>query len=135
MKRCAQLCVLIFSFFCTTQTLKAESINKADPTMVLTPSVHPGGIDKAELAKKYNLAEGKDIYNSSCTACHATGLLAAPKFCDIAAWKPRMAHGMETLIKHTVEGFNGMPSKGGLETLSIDQASNAVAYMVDKCLF
>ncbi len=117
MKRFAQLCMLIFAFFCTTDALHAESI------------------DKAELAKKYNLAEGKEIYEGTCSGCHASGLLAAPKFCDIAAWKPRMANGMATLIKHTVEGFNAMPSKGGIETLSIQQSSNAIAYMVDQCLF
>jgi cytochrome c oxidase subunit 4 len=117
MKRTVKLCILVFAFVGTASIAHAENINKA------------------ELAKKYDLAEGKKIYNESCSACHASGLLAAPKFCDITAWKPRMAQGMATMVKHAVDGFNAMPSKGGLDTLSIEQASNAVAYMVDQCLF
>jgi cytochrome c oxidase subunit 4 len=117
MKHFAQLCTLVLAFFCVTQIAQAENI------------------EKAALAKQYNLAEGKKIYEESCSACHASGLLSAPKFCDVAAWKPRMAQGMTTLVKHAVDGFNSMPSKGGLETLSIEQSANAVAYMVDLCLF
>ncbi len=117
MKRFAQLCTLAAAFFCSTQLLHAE------------------GINKSELEKKYNLVQGKKIYTETCAPCHASGLLSSPKFCDVAAWKPRMDKGMDVLVKHAVEGFNGMPSKGGLDTLTLDQSADAVAYMVDQCLF
>jgi cytochrome c5 len=81
-----------------------------------------------------NIAHGKQIYERVCAACHSEGVMEAPKFCDITAWKPRIAHGMETMVKHAVEGFNNMPSKGGLESLTVTDAANAVAYMVDQCI-
>ncbi len=117
MKRFAQLCTLFVAFFCSSQFALAA------------------GIDKSALEKKYDLKKGKQIYDESCAACHASGLLASPKFCDVAAWKPRMEKGMDMLVKHAIEGFNAMPSKGGMETLTIDESADAVAYMVDQCLF
>ncbi len=89
---------------------------------------------KAELRAKYNIERGKGIYERVCSNCHASGVMDAPKFCDLTDWKPRMAHGMEHLVKHAVEGFNNMPSKGGMESLSVAELSDAVAYMVDQCL-
>jgi cytochrome c5 len=117
MKRFAQIGTFAVAFFCTTQLVQAA------------------GIDKADLALKYDLKKGKQIYDESCAACHNSGLLASPKFCDVAAWKPRMDKGMDMLIKHAIEGFNAMPSKGGVETLTIDESADAVAYMVEQCLF
>ncbi len=59
---------------------------------------------------------GADVYNAFCMACHATGAAGAPKVGDKAAWQPRFAQGMDVLLKHAVEGFQGksgmMPPKG-----------------------
>ena len=54
-------------------------------------------------------AEAPAKYNQSCIACHASGAAGAPKTHDVAAWKPRMEKGMDTLVKHAHEGFNAMP--------------------------
>jgi len=89
---------------------------------------------RAELRAKYNVVEGKKIYEESCAACHTTGLLTAPKLCDVQAWNPRIANGMEVLLQHTVQDYKSMPARGGLESLTIAECGNAVAYMVDQCL-
>lgn len=89
---------------------------------------------KAELRAKYNLAQGKQIYERVCTDCHSSGVMEAPLFCITEAWKPRIAKGMEVLVQHTLQGFNNMPAKGGSETLTAEESTNAVAYMVDQCL-
>ena len=52
------------------------------------------------------------LYNQSCIACHASGAAGAPKKGDVAAWQPRLAKGMDTLLKHTKEGIKAMPPKG-----------------------
>lgn len=48
------------------------------------------------------------VYNRSCGVCHNGQLPTAPQKGDAAAWAPRMAVGMETLVKHVTEDFNAM---------------------------
>jgi cytochrome c5 len=76
--------------------------------------------------------DGAKIYNTSCLACHASGILNAPKLGDVAAWKPRIDQGMNTLIEHAIKGFNTMPPKGGNAQLSDAEVTAVVKYMVDN---
>ena len=76
-------------------------------------------------------ADGKGTYTASCAACHATGAAGAPKFGDKGAWKARIAQGDATLFDHAINGFKGMPAKGGNASLSDDAVKAAVKYMVD----
>jgi cytochrome c5 len=112
-------CVLVLVFFFSAQILNAEEI---------------APIEKTALRAKYNIAQGKEIYERVCSNCHSSGVMDAPKFCDLTDWKPRMVHGMEHLITHAVNGFNNMPAKGGMESLTVAESADAVAYMVDQCL-
>ena len=77
-------------------------------------------------------ADGKATYSSTCVACHGTGAAGSPKFGDKAAWKNRIAQGLDTLDKHAIHGFKGMPAKGGNGSLSDDAVKAAVKYMVDN---
>lgn len=52
------------------------------------------------------------VYNRACIACHAGQLPTAPKPGDQAAWAPRRAQGMETLVQHVTQGFKAMPPRG-----------------------
>ncbi|TXD96983.1 cytochrome c5 family protein [Psychrobacter frigidicola] len=72
---------------------------------------------------------GEQLYNKQCMACHATGLLNAPKYGDAAAWAPRIAKGKETLYTHAANGFNQMNAQVNAE-VSEDQVHAAVDYMV-----
>lgn len=76
---------------------------------------------------------GDQVYNASCMACHATGAGGAPVMGDKAAWKPRIAQGMDTLHKHAIEGFTNvgmMPAKGLCMTCSDDEVMAAVDFIV-----
>lgn len=90
----------------------------------------------AEAETEADLAVGQSVYQSKCLACHATGAAGAPKMGDKADWEPRIAQGMDTLVKHAIEGFKGakgyMPPKGGFTSLSDDEVKAAVAYMVKE---
>jgi cytochrome c5 len=76
------------------------------------------------------------IYQKLCGACHISGAGGAPRSDDKAAWAPRIAQGMDTLVKHAIEGFQGqgglMPARGGNPTLTDEQIQLTVQYMVDK---
>ncbi len=54
----------------------------------------------------------KGKYDKACTFCHATGAAGAPKFGDTAAWKPRLATGVDKLLLSVKNGKNAMPAKG-----------------------
>ena len=74
--------------------------------------------------------DGKGTYDSACFACHGTGAAGAPKVGDKGAWKNRISQGMGTLNDHAINGFKGMPAKGGNGSLSDDAVKAAVEYMV-----
>lgn len=72
---------------------------------------------------------GKKIYDSACTACHGTGVAGAPKLGDKAAWEPRIAAGMDSLMNTTIKGKGAMPPRGA-SSASDDELKLAVEYMV-----
>jgi cytochrome c5 len=79
--------------------------------------------------------DGSVIYSSLCGACHTAGVGGAPKL-EQAAWSARVAQGMETLVKHAIEGDQGpagiMPARGGNPALTDEQIAASVQYMVDQ---
>lgn len=79
------------------------------------------------------LAAAENVYNVTCAACHATGLLNAVKFGDGDAWKARLAAsgGFAASVKNGINGINAMPAKGGA-TISDDEFAHVVQYMIEK---
>lgn len=75
-------------------------------------------------------ADPKETYQSACFACHGTGAAGAPKLGDKAAWKSRISQGKSKLYDHAINGFKGMPPKGGRGDLSDDTVNAVVDYMV-----
>jgi cytochrome c5 len=74
-------------------------------------------------------ADGKAVYEKTCSVCHAAGVAGAPKFGDKAAWAPRIAQGKATLLQSALKGKNAMPPKGGNTALSDADVAAAVDYM------
>lgn len=79
--------------------------------------------------------DGSVIYQNLCGACHMSGAGGAP-LSTKEAWAPRIAQGMDTLVKHAIEGYQGaagiMPAKGGNPALTDEQVRATVEYMVGK---
>lgn len=78
------------------------------------------------------LADGQQVYQTSCQACHATGAAGAPKVGDKEAWAPRIATGMDALMNSVMNGKNAMPPKGACMSCSDDDLKAATQYMVDQ---
>lgn len=72
---------------------------------------------------------GFDVYNKHCSVCHNTGAANAPKVGNADAWNLRIRQGREILIQHALQGFNGMPAKGGCTTCSDKEIEAAVDYI------
>ena len=51
-------------------------------------------------------------YAQACAACHASGVMNAPKKGDKAAWAPRLKQGEATLVTHVKKGYKMMPPMG-----------------------
>ncbi len=83
-----------------------------------------------------NDGRGKEVYDSACFICHATGVAGAPKIGDVANWGPRISQGTETLYSRAIKGYMGetglMPPKGGRMDFSDEDVSAAVDYMVTQ---
>ncbi len=77
------------------------------------------------------LKSGEEVFKGSCVGCHGAGLLGAPKVGDKAAWGPRIGQGLDTLLKHALNGTaKGMPpQKGVFEDAEI---ARAIVYMANQ---
>ncbi|MBB5500638.1 cytochrome c5 family protein [Paraburkholderia sp. MM5384-R2] len=89
-----------------------------------TPAPAAGGAQSADASQA-----GKALYQSVCQACHATGVLNAPKFGDKEAWAPRLKDPMDTVYNYALHGKGAMPPKGGSNASDADVKA-AVDYMV-----
>ena len=96
---------------------------------------------KVEKAAEVKVAEaapaaagksGKEVYTATCSMCHGTGLMNAPKFGDKGQWEPRIAQGYDTLVKNATSGIRTMPAKGGNASLSDAEVADAVKYMANE---
>jgi cytochrome c5 len=87
-------------------------------------------------AAKSDTDKGKNIYETTCVACHGAGVAGAPKLGDKAAWAPRLAQGADALHNHAIKGFQGkagvMPPKGGNMSLADADVNAAVDYMASQ---
>ncbi|TNF95079.1 MAG: cytochrome c5 family protein [Gammaproteobacteria bacterium] len=76
--------------------------------------------------------DAEQLYKAACQACHLAGVANAPKLDDKAAWAPRIATGVDALIKSAINGKNAMPPKGGRLDYSDNQIAAIVKYMVSQ---
>lgn len=75
---------------------------------------------------------GQQVFESTCTACHAAGVAGAPKMGDNAVWAPLIASGMDAMLKIAIEGKGAMPPKGGNPALDDFEIARAVVYMANQ---
>ncbi|MCG9698485.1 c-type cytochrome [Shewanella sp. Isolate11] len=73
--------------------------------------------------------EGEAIYNKACHVCHSMGVAGAPKAHDAAAWEPRLAKGMDTLVGSVKSGLNAMPPGGMCTDCSDEDYQKAIEFM------
>jgi cytochrome c5 len=75
---------------------------------------------------------GKQVVESVCSACHATGANGAPKIGDKHAWAKRASRGLTGLTQNAIKGIRKMPAHGGNTNVSDFEIERAITYMVNK---
>ena len=75
---------------------------------------------------------GKEVYEQSCSQCHATGANGAPKVGDEAAWKKLSSQSLTSLTGVVLSGIRKMPPHGANMKLSDTELKRAVTYMVNQ---
>jgi len=75
---------------------------------------------------------GKQVVDTVCAACHATGANGAPKIGDQKAWSKRASQGLTSLTRHALDGIRKMPGHGGSPNLTNLEIGRAVAYMINQ---
>ena len=74
---------------------------------------------------------GEEIVNGTCGACHTAGVAGAPKIGDKGSWAPRLAQGLDAMVKSATAGKNAMPPKGGADVSPLE-LTRAVVFMANK---
>lgn len=119
---------------CSAEELKASIVYMLQETGIEVagadaPAEAPAAAAPVAAA---DTGKGKQVYDSSCMTCHSTGAAGAPKLGDKAAWEPRIAQGMETLVQHSINGIRAMPPRGTCAACSDEDLKAAVDYMVGE---
>jgi cytochrome c5 len=73
---------------------------------------------------------GEEVYNTTCAACHASGVASAPRYGNKADWAPRAKLGRDALVASVIKGKGAMPPKGGDPKLSDSDVKNAVDHLL-----
>ena len=76
-------------------------------------------------------ANGKDIYQESCSICHQDGKDGAPKTGDKTAWEPLIAQNMDVLLEKTLSS-DAHPKNGGCNLCTTGEILEAIKYMVSQ---
>jgi len=76
--------------------------------------------------------DASEIYSASCSACHTSGVLGAPKLGDAAVWSDRASKGVDALIANAISGVNAMPPRGTCASCSDDEIAATVNYILEN---
>lgn len=104
--------------------------NQTAAAVAALASIPQAGSEAAAGSQSADASQaGKTLYTQVCQACHAAGVLNAPKFGDKDAWAPRLKEPMDTVYNYALHGKGAMPPKGGSNAPDADVKA-AVDYMV-----
>ena len=98
--------------------------------MVIFAAVGPAALQDANAQRADRT--GKEVADSVCATCHATGAQGAPKIGDAQAWGKRASQGLTALTQNAINGIRQMPAHGGNPNVTDFEIERAVTYMVNR---
>lgn len=125
------LCLVFATIVAIIMAKPVEEV--AAPVANVEQNIKPVAVvEVAPVAVAHEEKSGAQVVQAACAACHASGMLNAPKIGDKGQWGPRIAQGYATLTKHAIEGIRSMPARGGNADLTDDEVASAVAEMANS---
>ena len=91
----AAVAVLVSNLFSTIEknSIKGE-IDTTSQVVAVDANIAPiGKVDAVDKSIVKEARSGEAVYTAACAACHASGVLGAPKIDDKSAWDARVANG------------------------------------------
>lgn len=107
-----------------------ERIKPAGSVCVQGDDSCGGAAAAAPAAAAGGARSGEEIYTGKCAACHASGVLGAPKFGTNELQLRADEKGMETLLSNAINGINAMPPRGTCADCSDDEIQAAIDHML-----
>jgi len=109
-----------------TQTTLAGQVRHASwlAAFLALTMLSPGANAAAERS-------GKEVVDSACASCHASGAKGAPKIGDQKAWMPLAMQGLTSLTETALKGIRNMPAHGGNMSLSDVEIERGIIYMIN----
>ena len=111
---------------------KGEINNEAQVLANIQPV---GEVVTGEVAAGPVTRSGKEVVEAVCASCHGAGVLGAPKIGDNGQWAARFDKGLDGLLKTAISGIGAMPAKGGDPTLTDDELTDSIIYMLNESGF
>ena len=128
---------IVLGFALTTFGLEASEAEKA-----IEKRITPVGqvcVEGQDCAQEVSLVSsnpdvmrsGEEIYEATCTTCHAIGLAGAPLFGNKVIWGEKANKDLAVLVETVTNGLGGMPPMGMCMDCSQEELTNSVQYMLD----
>lgn len=83
-----------------------------------------------QIKRSMQISNGMKLYAENCFACHNTGENNTPQLGDKTAWQERKKQGIDTLVKHVINGHGKMIVKGGNTIESKEAVKSMVQYIL-----
>jgi len=114
-------------------THSGEDAEHAAPAMNVADNIQPlAQVEVAPAPGTVAEKSGEEVFAQACAACHTTGAMSAPKLGDAAAWGPRIAQGLDTLVHNALNGLRMMPARGGNPDLTDNEVTGAIVHMTNQ---
>jgi len=135
----ALLAVVVFLVTHLAGFLGQLALGERDPAPAVTETVDQriapvGRVEVAAVDLAAAPAAPKapgEVYQSVCAACHSVGAAGAPRTDDGDEWARRLDEkGLDTLVSHSINGFQAMPARGGNPNLTDEEVTGAVKYIL-----
>ena len=106
-------------------------------------SHYPSALSKQEIQgikdilKQFDsddIAQGRQIYDKRCNACHSKGASDAPQVGDTIYLELLAANGIDALVSNTINGFNDHPPKGLCMACTEDDIKVTIIYMINESM-
>lgn len=97
----------------------------------LTEAMHPAGLLLFIVSLPLVAAEmdGRQVFETVCSACHTDGKFGAPALSDSKRWKKLVREGLDDLVPAALGGIRQMPARGGNPALSDLEVARGVIFM------